>query len=228
MSLVRYRAKRNFSKTAEPRGSARTPRRQAERDKSQIVFVIQKHAATRLHYDFRLEIDGVLKSWAVPKGIPLTKGTKNLAVQVEDHPREYGGFEGVIPEGNYGAGTVMLWDAGICEVVERNPAAALRQGKLIFRLNGQKLRGQWTLVRMRSRDEENGKDGKAWLLIKTEDHAAPISARAEDRSVISGRTMKQIANQQDRLWQSNHDSPREHAGKKTGRFGRSARGRAGR
>jgi bifunctional non-homologous end joining protein LigD len=227
MSLVRYRTKRDFSKTGEPRGAARTTRQQSHRDPSRISFVIQKHAATRLHYDFRLEIDGVLKSWAVPKGIPLTKGTKNLAVQVEDHPREYGGFEGVIPEGNYGAGTVMLWDEGICDVPEGNPTEALRQGKLILRLHGHKLRGQWTLVRMRPKAEEDGSDGKSWLLIKTEDDADPVSARAEDRSVVSGRTMKQIAAQQDRLWQSNQDSPRRQTGKGAGRLTRSAPHRAG-
>src|SRR6185503_17587055 len=113
MSLLRYQSKRDFSRTAEPRGVR--PMR-PDRQQGQVIFVIQKHAARRLHYDFRLEIDGVLKSWAVPKGIPLRQGEKRLAVQVEDHPVEYGGFEGTIPSGQYGAGTVMLWDAGICQV----------------------------------------------------------------------------------------------------------------
>src|SRR6187399_1781791 len=109
MSLDRYRSKRNFARTAEPPGAALKRHRERKNDSSEVIFVIQKHAASRLHYDFRLEIEGVLKSWAVPKGVPLIKGDKNLAVQVEDHPAEYGGFEGVIPAGNYGAGTVMLW-----------------------------------------------------------------------------------------------------------------------
>ena len=210
MSLDRYRSKRNFSKTAEPQGAAMKRRRERKNEPSEVVFVIQKHAASRLHYDFRLEIEGVLKSWAVPKGIPLLKGHKNLAVQVEDHPAEYGGFEGVIPAGNYGAGTVMLWDAGICQILEGKPAEALRQGKLVFRLEGRKLHGQWTLVRMRPREDRNE---NGWLLIKTEDDASPISARAENRSIQSGRTMKQIAAQQDRLWESKRKTSPGRGGK---------------
>ena len=210
MSLDRYRSKRNFAKTAEPQGAATKRRRERKNDPSEVVFVIQKHAASRLHYDFRLEIEGVLKSWAVTKGVPLVKGDKNLAVQVEDHPAEYGGFEGVIPAGNYGAGTVMLWDAGICQILEGKPAEALRQGKLVFRLEGRKLRGQWTLVRMRPRED---RDENGWLLIKTGDDARPISARAEDRSIQSGRTMKQIAAQQDRLWESNRKASPGRGGK---------------
>jgi len=210
MSLDRYRSKRNFARTAEPPGAALKRHRERKNDSSEVIFVIQKHAASRLHYDFRLEIEGVLKSWAVPKGVPLIKGDKNLAVQVEDHPAEYGGFEGVIPAGNYGAGTVMLWDAGICRILEGKPIEALRQGKLVFRLEGRKLHGQWTLVRMRPRDD---RDEKGWLLIKTEGDARPISARAEDRSILSGRTMKQIAAQQDRLWESKRKTNPSRGGK---------------
>src|SRR3954465_15054184 len=143
MSLKEYRRKRDFEKTAEPEGkTART---------DQYRFVIQKHAASRLHYDFRLEIDGTLKSWAVPKGVPFAKGEKRLAVEVEDHPIEYGTFEGTIPQGQYGGGTVMLWDSGTFEMVGDDAKTALASGKIHFRLHGQKLEGEWTLARMRSR-----------------------------------------------------------------------------
>src|SRR5436190_8103619 len=126
------------------------------------MFVVQKHDATRLHYDFRLEMAGVLKSWAVPKGFPTRRGDRRLAIEVEDHPLEYADFEGTIPEGNYGAGTVMVWDTGAYEVPGEDPVAALRQGKLHLILKGKKLRGEWTLVRTR----QNG--GKPqWLLMKT-------------------------------------------------------------
>ncbi|HTL16565.1 MAG TPA: DNA polymerase ligase N-terminal domain-containing protein [Patescibacteria group bacterium] len=118
MGLVRYNSKRDFSNTTEPRGMK--SRGKKATPSAQILFVIQKHAARQLHYDFRLETGGVLKSWAVPRGIPLTQGDKRLAVQVEDHPVEYGGFEGAIPAGNYGAGTVMLWDAGICRILHNS------------------------------------------------------------------------------------------------------------
>jgi len=202
MSLARYRSKRDFAQTAEPRAARRRRKTTVTSDRGAIIFVVQKHAARRLHYDFRLEIDGVLKSWAVPKGFPFAQGEKRLAMKVEDHPSEYGGFEGVIPEGNYGAGTVMVWDAGICQVLEEEPRVALRQGKLVLVLQGQKLKGQWTLVQMRGRQDG---DKDPWLVIKTADDTSPISARAEDRSVLSGRSMKQIAAQADRTWQSNRE-----------------------
>src|SRR5256712_5946720 len=142
MSLREYKAKRNFRRTAEPAGKVAPPRKQ------HLRFVVQKHAATRLHYDFRLEIEGVLKSWAVPKGFPTTKGDRRLAVEVEDHPLDYGGFEGTIAPGNYGAGTVMLWDTGTYEVSGDDPLEALKDGKLHLHLHGKKLNGEWTLVRM--------------------------------------------------------------------------------
>src|SRR5262245_15794037 len=158
MGLVRYQQKRNFSRTPEPKGAERKRKARA------LSFVIQKHAARRLHYDFRLEMDGVLKSWAIPKGIPTTKGEKRLAMHVEDHPLEYASFEGNIPEGQYGAGSVMVWDRGTYEVLDGEPIDALKAGKLHFVLHGKKLQGEWTLVRMRVRGKE-GKD--PWLLIKS-------------------------------------------------------------
>src|SRR2546425_9180512 len=145
MSLREYKAKRNFRRTAEPAGKVAPPRKQ------HLRFVVQKHAATRLHYDFRLEMEGVLKSWAVPKGIPMTRGDRRLAVQVEDHPIEYADFEGTIPEGSYGAGTVMVWDTGTYQVAGEDPVAALERGKLDFTLQGKKLKGKWALIRMRPR-----------------------------------------------------------------------------
>src|SRR5688572_29906305 len=191
MSLVEYKRKRKFSKTPEPEGAVK------ERKAKALTYVIQKHDATRLHYDFRLEMEGVLKSWAVPKGIPTTKGDKRLAMHVEDHPLDYGGFEGTIPEGNYGAGTVMLWDRGTYEAVEGDPLEAHRKGKLRIRMSGEKLNGEWTLVRMRA---DGGKE--PWLLIKSGEDMKPISAKRDDQSVLSGKTMKQLAVGGGREWQS--------------------------
>jgi bifunctional non-homologous end joining protein LigD len=184
MSLSQYTSKRDFRKSGEPPGQPRPrkPRRSP-------AFIIQKHAASRLHYDFRLEMDGVLKSWAVPKGLPMAQSEKRLAMQVEDHPLEYGAFEGTIPPGNYGAGTVMLWDAGTYDLLNDSPVAALRAGKLVLNLKGHKVKGHWTLVRMRPAEHRHE---NAWLLIKTEETVRPISVRADDTSVKSGRTMKQI------------------------------------
>jgi bifunctional non-homologous end joining protein LigD len=160
--LDRYHKKRNFGQTPEPEGA--TPPGHRER----LSFCIQKHAARRLHYDFRLELDGVLKSWAVPNGPSLDPAEKRLAVHVEDHPLEYGSFEGVIPPGQYGAGTVVLWDRGRW-IPREDPHEGYRQGKLKFDLVGEKLRGAWTLVRMGGRA---GEDGKNWLLIKERDATA--------------------------------------------------------
>lgn len=163
MGLAKYHAKRDFKKTAEPRG-----RKGARSPKTARSFVIQKHAATRLHYDFRLELDGVLKSWAVPKGPSLSPEDKRLAVEVEDHPLEYGGFEGTIPKGEYGGGTVLVWDRGTWEP-EGDPAAGLAKGHLVFALHGEKLRGRWALIRMKPRD---GEKKTPWLLVKERDEAA--------------------------------------------------------
>jgi bifunctional non-homologous end joining protein LigD len=194
MGLQRYKEKRNFRATPEPAGKV-------ERKKSRaLMFVIQKHDASRLHYDFRLELNGVLLSWAVPKGIPTTKGDRRLAMHVEDHPIDYGDFEGVIPEGNYGAGSVMVWDTGTWEPFH-DADGGLKSGKLHFALHGKKLEGEWTLVRMRARSEASGKD--EWLLIKSGEDIKPISAKKDDESVVTGRTMAQIAGQKTRTWQSN-------------------------
>ncbi len=199
MGLREYRRKRNFGRTPEPAGSA--PKR---RTKSKPAFVIQKHAARRLHYDFRLELDGVLKSWAVPKGPSLDPAAKRLAVHVEDHPLEYGEFEGVIPRGEYGGGTVMLWDSGWWEPLG-DAAAEYAKGNLKFILHGSKLRGKWALVRMKSR--RDGEKADNWLLIKEQDgEARPGSDAAiverETHSVATSRDMPAIAADADRVWSS--------------------------
>ncbi len=198
MALEAYRQKRNFSTTPEPKG--RKPRQR----KRGLAFVVQKHAATRLHYDFRLELNGVMLSWAVPKGPSLNPDDKRLAMHVEDHPLEYGDFEGIIPPKQYGAGTVLLWDRGIW-VPKEDPVEGYRKGKLKFDLQGEKLHGGWTLVRSRS-----GKYGadNAWLLIKEDDATAkrgPDALVVDDkpRSVESGRSIEQIAADRDRVWHSN-------------------------
>src|SRR5438132_13038996 len=159
MGLGEYERKRDFKKTAEPAGAGKARGRKARANR----FVVQKHDATRLHYDFRLEMDGVLKSWAVPKGFPTRRGDRRLAVEVEDHPLDYADFEGTIPEGSYGAGTVMVWDTGTYEVLGGDPLEDLRRGKLHFVLHGSKLKGEWTLVRMRRADETKPQ----WLLLKS-------------------------------------------------------------
>lgn len=177
--LEKYRQKRNFARTPEPSG------RQHKRGAEGGLFVVHKHAARRLHYDLRLEHDGVLESWAVPKGPSLEPGEKRLAVHVEDHPLEYGDFEGTIPAHEYGGGTVMLWDRGRWRPTRRT------EGRIDFELEGERLRGRWTLTRMKNRDD--GREN--WLLIKRHD-AEPVPAAEplpEDRSVISGRSMAEIA-----------------------------------
>jgi bifunctional non-homologous end joining protein LigD len=189
-SLSRYQSKRDFSKTAEPSGDTTVAPSQRRR------FVIQKHAASRLHYDFRLELDGVFKSWAVTRGPSLDPKEKRLAVEVEDHPLAYGDFEGTIPEGQYGGGTVMIWDRGYWTPEgDESPAHALEKGTLKFRLDGEKLNGSWVLVRMK-RDRSGGKRSN-WLLIKHRDEFAREkdgdAILEEDRSVASGRTLDQIA-----------------------------------
>ncbi len=201
MSLTEYRRKRNFRRTSEPSGIG--AKKSAKATKSRLQFVVQKHDASRLHYDFRLELDGTLKSWAVPKGPSLDPKAKSLAVHVEDHPLDYAGFEGIIPEGEYGGGTVMVWDRGQWEP-EGDAAKDYRSGKLKFRLEGQKLHGSWALVRMGGRA---GEDGKNWLLIKHDDDAArPVAKydvlKKEPLSVISDRDLDAIATDADRTWSS--------------------------
>jgi bifunctional non-homologous end joining protein LigD len=184
--LTRYQAKRDFEKTDEPRGTKRV------KASKRLRFVVQKHAASHLHYDLRLEIDGVFKSWAVTKGPSLDPADKRLAVEVEDHPLDYGDFEGTIPKGQYGGGTVMLWDRGYWEC--ENPQDSYRKGKLDFTLEGDKLSGGWILTRMRSRDGEKRTN---WLLIKHRDEASREGRKntilKNDLSVASGRSMDEIA-----------------------------------
>jgi len=201
MGLAEYKRKRDFGKTAEPAGKPLP-----KKIKGASRFVIQKHAARRLHYDFRLEMEGVLKSWALPKGLPWKRGEKHLAVEVEDHPIEYEDFEGVIPEGQYGGGTVMVWDRGTYYVYGEQPLKSLREGKLHLLLDGKKVKGEWTLVRIRGREGEKNQ----WLILKTGDDIKPISSKLEDESAKTGRTMKQIGDARDAEWQSNrteHQNP---------------------
>jgi bifunctional non-homologous end joining protein LigD len=203
MGLTDYKRKRDFKRTSEPQGGKPKPKtvRGASR------FVIQKHDARRLHYDFRLEMEGVLKSWAVPKGLPWKQGEKHLAVEVEDHPIDYVEFEGVIPEGQYGGGTVMVWDRGKYFVYGEQPLKSLQDGKLHLVLEGEKAKGEWTLVRIRGRDGEKNQ----WLILKTGSSAKPPSKKREDESVKSGRTMKQIAEDRDAEWESNREEKDQSA-----------------
>jgi bifunctional non-homologous end joining protein LigD len=196
MGLTQYKRKRDFAKTAEPKGGKARPKKLPGASR----FVIQKHDASRLHYDFRLQMDGVLKSWAVPKGLPWKQGEKHLAVEVEDHPVEYENFEGVIPQGNYGGGTVMVWDRGTYYVYGEQPLQSLREGKLHLVLDGEKAKGEWALIRIRG-----GEDKNQWLILKAGSSAKPISKKRDDQSVKSGRTMKQIARDRDAEWESDRD-----------------------
>ena len=195
MGLTEYQRKRNFAVTAEPRG-AKKPR--PKRVAGASRFVIQKHDASRLHYDFRLEMDGVLKSWAVPKGLPWKRGEKHLAVEVEDHPIDYENFEGVIPAGNYGGGTVMVWDQGNYYVHGEKPLKALAEGRLHMVLEGKKVKGDWALIRTRSEGSKS-----QWLLLKSDADVKPVSKKRDDESAKTGRTMKQIAKDRDEEWESN-------------------------
>src|SRR6516164_1128145 len=182
-ALATYRAKRDFSKTPEP-----PPKRKKATGNS---FVIQKHAARRMHFDFRLEHAGVLKSWAVTKGPSLDPAQKRLAVMTEDHPLEYGKFEGVIPKGEYGGGPVMIWDKGTWEPIG-DPDEGLAKGALKFRLHGDRLKGDYVLARMKPR---KGQPGENWLLIKRRDDYAQEGKEPTetfDTSVVSGRSMDQI------------------------------------
>jgi bifunctional non-homologous end joining protein LigD len=178
--LAEYNRKRHFGITAEPQGKL------GRRNRKTLEFVVQKHRASRLHYDFRLEHDGVMLSWAVPKGPSMDPANKRFAMQTEDHPIEYNQFEGVIPEGEYGGGTVMIWDRGTWEPEVEDVEKALAKGDLKFKLKGKKLRGSWVLVRMRPRQ---------WLLIKHRDSAASAEdiTVAKPRSAVSRRSLAGIA-----------------------------------
>jgi bifunctional non-homologous end joining protein LigD len=194
--LKKYQKMRDFSDTPEPSGRKKKP------ISKKPIFVIQKHAASHLHYDFRLEMEGVLKSWAVPKGPSYNPGDKRLAMMTEDHPYDYASFEGVIPAGNYGAGNVIIWDQGTWEFIEPgdDPVKALKQGKLTFRMQGKKMFGEWALVKIRGRSPK----GNEWLLLKHRDQFAnediDVTAVAP-RSVVSNRTLEDV--DAGNVWQSN-------------------------
>ncbi len=192
-ALARYAAKRDFTQTHEPSGAVTSAGRDAARR-----FVIQKHAASHLHYDFRLEMDGTLKSWAVPKGPPYELGVKRAAFEVEDHPIDYLQFEGTIPKGQYGGGTVMVWDIGTYELL----GGSHEKGDLKLRLMGRKLKGEWHIFRIKSDSRK-----PMWLLAKSKVAAKPISARQDDASVLTGRSMAKIAADNDAEWQSNRTEP---------------------
>src|SRR5256714_5661881 len=192
-SLEKYAAKRDFARTAEPAPAA--PRR--SRQGSRRRFVIQKHAASHLHYDFRLEMHDVLKSWAVPKNLSPKEGETRTAFETEDHPIDYLEFEGIIPEGEYGGGTVMVWDIGTYDVVDGN----YWKGSLTVFLSGKKLKGEWTLMRT---DSEEGKP--KWFVRKTSGDAKAIPKKREAVSALTGRTIEQIAGQKSAVWRSNRES----------------------
>jgi bifunctional non-homologous end joining protein LigD len=214
VALEEYKRKRRFSETPEPPPKVEK--------KTRYRFVVQKHRATRLHYDFRLEMEGVLKSWAVPKGPSLDPADKRLAMQVEDHPVSYFDFEGIIPAGNYGAGTVLVWDVGTWEPLSPVPvkgtfvpgtdaeaSAMLKDGDLKIRLHGKKLKGDFALVRMRSR--RPGSKGTEWLLIKKKDEGVVPGYDIDqyDESVVTGRSMREIAGDEGSAeWESSRKASR--------------------
>jgi bifunctional non-homologous end joining protein LigD len=204
MSLSLYKKKRSFNKTPEPTGGK-------VKSKGELVFVVQKHDATRLHYDFRLEMEGVLKSWAVPKGPSLDPEMKRLAMMVEDHPFDYRTFEGIIPAGNYGAGTVMVWDEGTYEPIENSSTNKKEQEKILLQqlhsgsikivMHGKKLKGEFALVKIKNTEENS------WLLIKHRDkYATTEDITKKDKSVVTKRTLAQIEKSSDKVWQSNRGS----------------------
>ena len=197
-SLSRYAAKRDFTRTKEPSAGAAVEANSGTRQR----FVIQKHAASHLHYDFRLEMDGTLKSWAVPKGPPYELGVKRAAFEVEDHPVDYMNFEGTIPKGQYGGGTVMVWDIGTYELLGGSHA----KGDLKLRLHGKKLKGEWHIFRIRA---DEGKP--LWLLAKSGVAAKPMTARQDDASVLTRRSMSRIASDNDVQWQSNRSNAADTA-----------------
>ena len=192
MALEEYKRKRKFSQTPEPAPKAV----KSAKAKHACQFFIQRHDATRLHYDLRLEVEGVLKSWAVPKGPSLDPTQKRLAMHVEDHPLDYLDFEGVIPKGQYGGGTVMVWDIGTYELLEGN----YYQGRLRLHLRGVKLKGEWELVRWPKKQER-----ETWLLIKAGTTMRTISKQRDDSSAISRRSMEKIAAAADKTWNSNRE-----------------------
>jgi bifunctional non-homologous end joining protein LigD len=207
-SISAYNAKRDFSQTAEPSG-------QTKASGKKLLFCIQKHDASHLHYDFRLELDGVLKSWAVPKGPPTDMETRRLAMMVEDHPYDYARFEGTIPAGNYGAGTVMVWDIGTWQNLGPEPHEGLKTGKLHFQLNGKKLNGEWALVKMHG---PRATKGNEWLLLKHGTAMKPITAKEDDTSAISGRSMEQISGPRSRQWTSGKKAATHAAVEEKGSF----------
>jgi bifunctional non-homologous end joining protein LigD len=218
MGLRVYRANRDFERTREPRGSTVS----ATEGHS---FVVQKHSARRLHYDFRLELDGVLKSWAVTRGPSLVPGEKRLAVEVEDHPLEYGTFEGTIPKGEYGGGSVIVWDRGTWEP-EGDPHRGLAKGHLEFLLDGEKLKGRWHLVRMAP---HRGEKRTNWLLIKARDEEArdtsdPDILVGEPQSVVSGRKIDEVG-EGDEVWDASSGRQERSRGKPRTRAKRATRAR---
>jgi bifunctional non-homologous end joining protein LigD len=193
--LKKYREMRDFGVTPEPSGGK-------PKNSKLPIFVIQKHQASRLHYDFRLEMEGVLKSWAVPKGPSYDPSVKRLAMMTEDHPYDYAGFEGVIPQGNYGGGNVIIWDAGTWEFLGPgdDPVKALKQGDLKFRLYGKKMFGEWALFRIKGRSPK----GNEWLLVKHRDKFANDQVDVTEvapRSIISNKLVEEVG--AERTWQSN-------------------------
>src|SRR5579863_5225076 len=209
MGLAEYNRKRNFALTREPPGEAASEARQSDSALRARQFVIQKHAATRLHYDFRLELEGVLKSWSVPKGPSLDPKVKRLAMQTEDHPMAYADFEGIIPKGQYGGGTVLLWDRGTWEPLEGDPHRDFAAGNLKFRLKGTKLQGGFALIRLKPSGPRRGEDdGRSWLLIKERDteirdEATGIITDDRPESVATQRTLEEIASDRSHVWHSN-------------------------
>jgi bifunctional non-homologous end joining protein LigD len=209
--LSEYRRKRDFARTGEPEGGGA---RAKEGEEERLEFVIQKHAATRLHYDLRLELDDVMKSWAVPKGPSADPAIKRLAMQVEDHPMEYNTFEGTIPRGEYGGGTVMLWDRGWYAPEkgggEDGVREGLRKGDLKIVFHGKRMKGSWVLVRTRGFGSSGSGDKPSWLLIKhRDDHVEPGDTLTEKHvtSIATKRTMEQIGGEvKKKVWHSNRSS----------------------
>lgn len=204
--LDKYKKMRDFGETPEPAGRTKKLAKGP-------IFVIQKHAASHLHYDFRLEMEGVLKSWAVPKGPSYDPGTKRLAMMTEDHPYDYAAFEGVIPAGQYGGGNVIIWDQGTWEFIEPgdDPVKALKSGKLTFRMYGKKMFGEWALVRISGRGR-SGDKGNEWLLLKHRDEFANTEVdvtKIAPRSVVSNRLVEEVGGEN--VWQSNRKASSRRA-----------------